>query len=419
MNPFASDAEEWTRDRIAEAFGCDAVERVQWLPPGFFALPGDTRVADVDAYRDGRVTGIDVSSVAAVWALDVQPGHSVVDLCCAPGAKLCLLADALHRRGTLVGVDIASHRLRSCASLMERLGVARSGSGWSVGGCSLVRADGTKLTLDSCKNLLAKGEPTSEARAEIATGRSKKLPRKRGRRRAAEEEAKDEEDSLILDTRLLAKRRPKKLLKGSRPPTPMRATATPFWHGFSSLPPSSSSLPPVAAEDGTIPADGFDRVLVDAQCTHDGSLRHLSKYNEWGWDAFREHVLVGPEHLRELESLQRGLLRTGFRLLRPGGKLVYSTCSLTVRQNEAVVTWLLREEPTASLVPVPRFEEALSARLSVRSVAASDAERWERAVRSSVPPLSAGELPGTVRFDPLRSGTSGLFVACISKKRDE
>ena len=45
------------------------------------------------------------------------------------------------------------------------------------------------------------------------------------------------------------------------------------------------------------------------------------------------------------------LLRNGFRLLRPGGRLVYSTCSFSLRQNEEVVQWLLDSEAEARLVP--------------------------------------------------------------------
>ena len=36
----------------------------------------------------------------------------------------------------------------------------------------------------------------------------------------------------------------------------------------------------------------YDRVLVDAQCTHDGSVKHIIKYRDlWGWDALKEQFL--------------------------------------------------------------------------------------------------------------------------------
>ena len=69
-------------------------EPVDWLP-GYFRLRGDVKVAGTDAYRSGQVYGIDAASGAAVVALDPQPGEHVLDLCCAPGAKLCAIADAM------------------------------------------------------------------------------------------------------------------------------------------------------------------------------------------------------------------------------------------------------------------------------------------------------------------------------------
>ena len=66
-------------------------------------------------------------------------------------------------------------------------------------------------------------------------------------------------------------------------------------------------------------------MLVDAECTHDGSLRHIAKFQQWGWPTFERRVL-GAKRLRALALLQRGLLLNGFRLLKPGGVLIYATC---------------------------------------------------------------------------------------------
>jgi 16S rRNA C967 or C1407 C5-methylase (RsmB/RsmF family) len=69
----------------------------------------------------------------------------------------------------------------------------------------------------------------------------------------------------------------------------------------------------------------YDKVLVDAECTHDGSIRHILKYHIWGWNTFEQRFL----HLTNLEQLtllQRNLLQNGFKLLKIGGILIYSTC---------------------------------------------------------------------------------------------
>ena len=135
----------------------------------------------------------------------------------------------------------------------------------------------------------------------------------------------------------------------------------------------------------------YDKVLVDAECTHDGSLKHILKYNHIGWEQF-EGKFLNPERLSSLCSLQRGLLSNGFRLLRPGGSLVYSTCSFSRAQNEDIVAWFLEAEGgNASLVAVDR---------------------------SLLPDESCYSqfLQGTVRFDPVLHGTSGLFVAKLTKR---
>ncbi|KAL9327147.1 hypothetical protein ACSQ67_007792 [Phaseolus vulgaris] len=82
------------------------------------------------------------------------------------------------------------------------------------------------------------------------------------------------------------------------------------------------------------------------------------------------------------------LLTNGFRLLKVGGSLVYSTCSLTVAQNEDVVEQFLKENRTAELIEIDA------------------ARNW---------PCKGGYLPKTWRFDPLTSRTSGLFIAKFTK----
>ncbi|KAL0301438.1 UNVERIFIED_CONTAM: putative ribosomal RNA small subunit methyltransferase B [Sesamum radiatum] len=82
------------------------------------------------------------------------------------------------------------------------------------------------------------------------------------------------------------------------------------------------------------------------------------------------------------------LLTNGFRLLKAGGSLVYSTCSLTVAQNEDIVEQFLSRHVSAELLEI----EA--------------AKNW---------PCRQARIPKTLRFDPLTSSTSGLFVAKFTK----
>jgi len=78
--------------------------------------------------------------------------------------------------------------------------------------------------------------------------------------------------------------------------------------------------------------DAFDRVLVDAPCTGTGTLRHNPEIR---WR-------VAPADITKLSALQRRILAEAARVVRPGGRLVYSTCSVEREENEEVVADFLR-----------------------------------------------------------------------------
>src|SRR5208283_3505868 len=72
---------------------------------------------------------------------------------------------------------------------------------------------------------------------------------------------------------------------------------------------------------------GFDRVLADVPCTGTGTL---ARHPEIKWR-------LRPEDLGDLHARQVGILRAALQQLSPGGRAVYSTCSLEREENEEVV----------------------------------------------------------------------------------
>ena len=89
--------------------------------------------------------------------------------------------------------------------------------------------------------------------------------------------------------------------------------------------------------------EAFDRVLLDAPCSSEARFRA---------DDPRTCRYWSPRKVREMAHKQRGLIRAAFRCVKPGGTLVYCTCSFGRKENEAVVEYLLRREPSACVVPI-------------------------------------------------------------------
>ncbi|WP_297460554.1 RsmB/NOP family class I SAM-dependent RNA methyltransferase [Thermococcus sp.] len=118
-----------------------------------------------------------------------------------------------------------------------------------------------------------------------------------------------------------------------------------------------------------------DRVMLDAPCTSDGTI---AKNPELRW-RLRE------KNIARVVALQRELIESAWRLLKPGGRLLYSTCSMLPEENEEVVKWFLERHADAKLIPLSG-------------------------------PYSPGFLPGTMRAWPHRHRTIGFFYALSEKK---
>jgi 16S rRNA (cytosine967-C5)-methyltransferase len=121
----------------------------------------------------------------------------------------------------------------------------------------------------------------------------------------------------------------------------------------------------------------FDAVLVDAPCSGTGTIRHNPEIR----------YLLEEKDLGELHDKQLRILKNASKLVKSGGKLVYSTCSLEKEENEAVSMDFLEAHPDFTLLrpDVPR--EFITQR-------------------------------GFARTFPHRDGMDGFFIAIFEKRRD-
>ncbi len=89
-----------------------------------------------------------------------------------------------------------------------------------------------------------------------------------------------------------------------------------------------------------VPEFGYDRILVDAPCTGSGTTRK----NPHVWSRWK------PSGGRSMQKLQIDILSRATKLVKSGGRVVYSTCSLDPIENEAVVAEVLRNDPSLKLI---------------------------------------------------------------------
>jgi 16S rRNA (cytosine967-C5)-methyltransferase len=98
----------------------------------------------------------------------------------------------------------------------------------------------------------------------------------------------------------------------------------------------------VAADVEEWSAEPFDAVLLDAPCSSTGTIR---RHPDVPW-------LKNPGDIVKLAALQRRLLDRALALTKPGGMLVYCTCSLEPDENEAIVADLLARAPNVRRAPI-------------------------------------------------------------------
>ena len=134
----------------------------------------------------------------------------------------------------------------------------------------------------------------------------------------------------------------------------------------------------------------FDRVLVDVPCSCEGTSRKNSGVI----------ASAGTGRAHKLSGGQRALLRKAVQLCRPGGRIVYATCTYAPEENEQVVDAILREAGDASLrllpVAMPNF------------IAAPGLTEWDGQ------PLHPS-LRHALRIWPHLNDTGGFFVAVLEK----
>lgn len=138
------------------------------------------------------------------------------------------------------------------------------------------------------------------------------------------------------------------------------------------------------------PVGSFDKILLDPPCSALG---------------LRPKLFVAQQSLRELEkhaSYQRKFADQAVKLLKPGGYMTYSTCTINSSENEGVVNYILNKFPCMELVPIEVARTSEFGSSGLAGCGLNDEQR--NMVR---------------RFDPsdCKQDTMGFFIARLLKQR--
>src|SRR6185503_19068 len=128
----------------------------------------------------------------------------------------------------------------------------------------------------------------------------------------------------------------------------------------------------------------FDLVFVDAPCTGSGAWRRRPDA-KWR---------LKPAYLAQRQQEQRAILEAAAPMVKPGGRLVYATCSVLPEENGDQVAWFLANHASFATLP---WREA-----------------WVAGVGGD-PPVSADGSDAALLLTPARHGTDGFFIAVLRR----
>lgn len=159
---------------------------------------------------------------------------------------------------------------------------------------------------------------------------------------------------------------------------------------------------------------GFDKILVDVPCTGSGTTRK----NPEVWKKWL------PSGGQSLHNLQVELLRKAINLTKPGGRIVYSTCSLDPIENEAVIAEVLRDNTVEILSPkdilksIP-FDEGFTEWPKLDDSGGEDNDlKLEKSMLPPTEKFMIDSLKKCVRIWNDKVDGSGFFISILEKRID-
>lgn len=282
--------------RVAQGVAVDMNNRV-------FRLPSFNDVLE------GEIFLQNLPSIITVHALDPQQGERILDMCAAPGGKTTAIAILMKDKGEVIAVDRSHNKVLDIQKLAAEMGLncittykldalkSVCPKGESIDMTPLCyREDIACLTIQNLESLSLPMETLSTNDTDgLDTNQSEKLSHEQAKKGVYASKAEERKN-----IRRMKNGPGRKRYSGDRVEKSV---------GF--------------------PPDSFDRVLLDAPCSALG---------------LRPRLFTGEETLESLRkhaTYQRRMFDQAVQLVRAGGVIVYSTCTINPGENEALVRYAL------------------------------------------------------------------------------
>uniref|UniRef100_A0A1J3IK18 Putative methyltransferase NSUN6 n=1 Tax=Noccaea caerulescens TaxID=107243 RepID=A0A1J3IK18_NOCCA len=329
------------------------------------------RLPSFHSVLEGEIFLQNLPSIVAAHALDPQKGERILDMCAAPGGKTTAIAILMKDEGEIVAADRSHNKVLDVQKLSAEMGLT------CITTCKLdalksVCLPNTLNDLTTPVNGENSGSITS--RSELSSNEEMASAASKGSEadKLCEENGSTEQPNGGDNVSQADMRKNKGRLRNGRGRTQSQGGRAGKSKGF--------------------PPNSFDRVLLDAPCSALG---------------LRPRLFAGLEtviSLRNHGRYQRKMFDQAVQLVRVGGILVYSTCTINPSENEAVVRYALDKYKFLSLAPQhPRIGgPGLVGRCEFPD---GYVEEW----------LKPGEEEMVQKFDPSSElDTIGFFIAKFS-----
>lgn len=300
--------------RASKGIAVDMISRIYELPSFHDVLEGEIFLQNLP-------------SVVTAHVLDPQEGERILDMCAAPGGKTTAIAILMQDKGKIIALDRSHNKVMDINKLSAEMGL------------TCINA----YKLDALKSVIRSNEKTNSGAGNQNTENNEELdvPAKYPGSLVSTDNdtdacTADKCKSAVFTETVLSSGSNGIISNGRYHSTvELRKDSRRKTNG-----PGRSNCVGARVEvsKGFMP-NSFDRVLLDAPCSALG---------------LRPRLFAGEETMESLQhhaKYQRRMFDQAIQLVRPGGIIVYSTCTINPGENEALVRYALDKHKFLSLAP--------------------------------------------------------------------